>query len=279
MGNSSSTPKQSYNKGLTARLRETSPWDTQTIESLLSQGADPNAPRQGDKAPPLVAAATVGCIPTMEVLVRYGADPNHFSGPKFHETPLLAAVGEGHTDAVEFLLGHGASINGTLRTGPPLMVTFMTKDLKMLALLLDRGADPNKKLLGTIRPTLGAEGALRCTRHDIRKLPKDGCAKCKDRLLLIQILALLRQHGGRPIVAGSSKGTGLIDAYIDLIAHVEKWEQRGENAAEWLGDITFNDPTIRAMMTAMIGAGLGQIGIPTPITSLEGALAADADGA
>ena len=106
-------------------------------------------------------------------------------------------------------------------------------------------ADPNKKLLGLLTPARQAEAALSCMKHDIRKLPKEGCAKCADRLLLIRILSLLRQYGGRPIVAGSSKGTGLLDAYVDLIAHVEKWEQRGEKWAEELGNMTYNDPLVR----------------------------------
>jgi hypothetical protein len=106
-------------------------------------------------------------------------------------------------------------------------------------------------------------------KHDIRKRPKEGCAKCADRLLLIRILSLLRHYGGRPIVAGRSEGTGLLAAYVDLIAHVERWEQRGEKWAEELGNMAYNDPLIRSMMGWMIGGWLGQIGIPMPPSSLE----------
>jgi ankyrin repeat protein len=137
---------EKYNPELTAQLREASPWDTEAIESLLAQGANPNAPKKGNKSAPLAAAATVGCIPTMDVLIRHGADPNLFSGIKFHETPLLAAIYEGHIRAVEYLLDHGAKIDGTFRTGPPLEGAIYTENLEMLEFLLKHGADPNKKI-------------------------------------------------------------------------------------------------------------------------------------
>ncbi|OCK74019.1 ankyrin [Lepidopterella palustris CBS 459.81] len=258
-----------YDQELTNRLRDASPENTELIKSLLRQGANPNAPKKDGKSAPLIVAATMGCIPTMDVLIQHGADPNLYSGVKWHETPLLAAIWENQIETVEFLVEHGANINGTLRTGPPLAVTFITKNLEMLKCLLDHRADPNKKLLGFATPARQAEAALVCMKHDIRKSPKEGCDKCADRLLLIRILSLLRQYGGRPIVAGSSNGTGLLDAYVDLIAHVEKWEQRGEKWAEELGNMTFNDPTIRAMMEWMISGALGPIGIQTPPTSLE----------
>jgi hypothetical protein len=107
-------------------------------------------------------------------------------------------------------------------------------------------------------------------KHDIRKLPKEGCEKCGKRLLLIKMLSLLLQHGGRPIVAGCCRGTGLLDAYVDLIAHVEKWEERGEKGAKFLADITYDDPMIRSLIEWGIGGALGQIGFQGPVTSVEG---------
>ena len=65
-----------------------------------------------------------------------------------------------------------------------------------------------------------------------------------NRLLLIRMLSLLWQHGGKPIVAESSNGARLLDIYIDLIADVEKREERGARTVDWLTDTTVNDPTV-----------------------------------
>lgn len=61
----------------------------------------------------------------------------------------------------------------------------------------------------------------------------------------------------------SSQGTGLIDAYVDLIAHREKWVEKGDEMAQELLDITLNDPVIRGMLTSLINVGIGSMGITT----------------
>lgn len=175
-----------FDQELTNRLRDASPENTELIKSLLAQGANPNAPKKDGKSAPLITAATVGSILTMDVLIQHGADPNLYSGIKWHETPLVAAIQENQIQTVEFLIEHGANIDGSVRTGPPLSSTFFTKNIEMLKCLLRHGADPNKKLLGLATPARQAEATLGCRKHDIRKLPKVGCAKCGDRLLLIR---------------------------------------------------------------------------------------------
>ncbi|KAK0715473.1 ankyrin repeat-containing domain protein [Lasiosphaeris hirsuta] len=257
--------KSPYNEAATSQLRSTSPSDTSAITTLISSGADPNAL--------LIPVATAGCVPALAILLSAGADPDRFqSKPKWHETPLLAAIHEVHIPAVEYLVSHGANIDGSWRTGAPLAVAIFNKDFKMLQALLEMGADPNKKTMGWITPMRGVEAKMMCTKHDIRKRPVKGCEKCEDRLLMIRMMGLLRRHGGRPIVEGvlGEGGTGMVmlDAYVDLIAHVEKWEERGTRWAKHLGDVTYNDPTVRGMLEFMIGGALGQVGIELPPTSV-----------
>jgi len=276
MGNASSTAKD-YDKDLTSQLQRASPSDTAAIELLLSRGANPN----GSGSPtPLIAAVTEGCMPTVCVLVEHGAATNRpgHGKDKYHATPLMAAASEGNTAAATFLLAHGADVNGTTLAIPPLVAAIQTKNLGMVEFLLGRGADPNKSTWG-MRPARFVLGEATCW-HDVRKPPRQNCKTCQERLLWLRMLAALRRHGGRPILAGSTgfgSGDDLLDAYIDLVAHTEKWEERGHRAAQFLADATVNDPMIRTMLNMAIGAGLGAIGIPTPVTSLGGALAASCD--
>lgn len=262
---SKTTKTKKYDKDLSDQLLEVAPTETELVKSLLSQGADPNVHKH-NKPTPLIAAATAGWVPTMEALLEGGADPDRYTTVKDHASPLEAAVYEGHIDAVQCLLDHGATINGKLFNGPPFHAAFVTKNLEMLKYLLEHGADPNKKLAG-FTPARNAVLFLGCNKltHDIRKMPKAGCDKCDNRITLIQILSLLRQYGGNPMNKCSGNGTGLIDAYVDLIADTEKWEERGAKAADFLADCTINDPMVRGMLTWMIEGGLGAIGIPTPI--------------
>lgn len=275
MGNTSSTTTSSP-KGLTSELQKTPPTSSSAIALLLSRGADPNAP---GTPTPLIAAVTSGCMPTIQLLVAHGAltnRPGH--GPsKYHGTPLMAAATGGSYEAAAFLLSHGADANGPSMTIPPLVAAIHAKNLGMVEFLLAHGADPNKSTFG-MRPARFVLGEATCW-HDVRKPPRQSCKTCQERLLWLHMLAVLRKYGGRPLVAGSvtSSGDALMDAYVDLIAHTEKWEERGERAAQFLVDVTVNDPVVRMMLDMLVGAGLGAIGIPTPVTSLGGAFGAAAD--
>lgn len=257
--------KSQFDKHLTNQLRETDPSDTAVIQTLLAQGADPNASRDHDKSSPLIQAASCGCIPTMEVLLNAGADVNKVAGYKWHFYPLMAAVYENQREAVEFLLNHGANPDGPKYGQSPLDAAIEIKNLDMMELLLSKEADPDKGVLG-VRPTFAISATV--CHHDIRKPPRPKCKKCGERLFQIRALALLRQYGARPLVEGITQGTGLVDAYIDLIAEREKWAERGERAGKWLAEQTMNDPMIQAMTKFMVGGALGAIGIPTPVTSL-----------
>jgi hypothetical protein len=112
----------------------------------------------------------------------------------------------------------------------------------------------------------------------VRKSPRQSCKTCQERLLWLHLLAVLRRYGGRPLEAGSASGeNALMDAYVDLIAYTEKWEERGERAAQFLVDATVNGPVVRTMLNMLVGAGRWAMGIPTPVTSLGGGFGAAAD--
>lgn len=254
-----------YDSGLSAQLRAVSPWDTEQIKSLLRRGADPDT-RTGHEPTPLIAAAASGCLATMKVLIDNGAGLDKAALCKLQSTPLEAAVYNGQFEAAQFLLDRGAKINGVAFMGPPFHAAFASKNIEMLQFLLEHGADPNKRLTG-FTPAKVLTLELQCDnwRHDIRKSPKPGCVKCANRLLLITMLSLLRQYKAKPLVAGSSNRTDLLGAYIDLIANIEKWEERGSKVVDWLTDVTINDPAIRGMLMFLLEGALGAMGIPTPI--------------
>jgi hypothetical protein len=57
-------------------------------------------------------------------------------------TPLMAAVGQGHRNAAEFLLDHGADVNRCEEGRyTSLMLAAMLGHIDVLDLLIDRGAD------------------------------------------------------------------------------------------------------------------------------------------
>ncbi|XP_060656659.1 myotrophin-like [Drosophila nasuta] len=64
---------------------------------------------------PLHYAADFGQLKMIKFLVDIGADVN--SEDKYNITPLLAAIWEGHTECVEFLLEKGADSQGITPNG------------------------------------------------------------------------------------------------------------------------------------------------------------------
>jgi uncharacterized protein len=76
-------------------------------------------------------------------LLNEGADPNlPGSGG---DTPLISAARVGFEDAAEWLLGKGAKVDGTNRMGEtPLIVAVQQRQIPMIKLLLNAGANPDK---------------------------------------------------------------------------------------------------------------------------------------
>ena len=76
-------------------------------------------------------------------LLQRGADPNIRN--KKGMTPLQLATAMGFTDGVEALIKGGASINVADQTGEtPLIAAVHARNVPLVRLLLDKGADPDR---------------------------------------------------------------------------------------------------------------------------------------
>jgi ankyrin repeat protein len=95
------------------------------VERLLDRGADPNTmgmATTSSECPdedsvnetPLTAAAWSGCVPTMRVLLDYGADVN-LPTDDYKRTALYSAAHEGNDKAVELLLARRADVNQSMQ--------------------------------------------------------------------------------------------------------------------------------------------------------------------
>ena len=254
---------------LNTELRNTDPHDTQTIRSLIAQGADPNTKHKHNKPTPLVQATVAGCIPMMKVLIDSGANVNKLDGPLHRQTPLQAAVSACQYDAIDYLLERGAKIDGVMHI-PPLWELLEAKDLnlKMLQFLLDRGADPDAKNIIREHPVKHLVRKF-SGWHSLQRAPKDSCKQCQRRWDLVLAIVLLRYYGAKPIQKNTD-GTSIEEVYSDILAYHAKLEERGQRAEKWLYDNTLGDPFIQTLIEWMIMSGLGAIGIPTPVSSIGG---------
>lgn len=98
---------------------------------------------------PLFMAAKTADVAAAERLLAAGADVN--AQDKYHQTPLVIAVANGHRDMVEFLLAHGANVNqpqcreclGFNGATPQAAICVLcwTERVDMATLLLAHGAD------------------------------------------------------------------------------------------------------------------------------------------
>lgn len=127
----------------------------QTITLLLQKGADPNA-RKRDMETPLHLAAFVKRVDVLSVLVAHGAKVN--VADCGGRTPLMqACTGSGRipnswkVDCIKFLIAKGADVNAKNNIGSTALwsaaATFGGDET--VAILLDKGADPN------VRPCAG----------------------------------------------------------------------------------------------------------------------------
>jgi uncharacterized protein len=96
-------------------------------------------PQGGDTA--LMFAARVGDLASAKLLVAAGANVNDADAWGVSATVLAAHAG--HTPVVEYLLDRGADGNAAGAGFSALQAAVMRRDEKMVAVLLDHGANPN----------------------------------------------------------------------------------------------------------------------------------------
>lgn len=126
------------------------PIDTQIVEFLLANGADPNA-HLDNTQPVLANAVSSESLKVVQLLLDHGANPN---AKTYDHIPILAhALNQYNTPhkkkKIVLLLQHGADPNvvfkrvGGSDTLTSIMLAANNKEWDICLLLLDAGADPN----------------------------------------------------------------------------------------------------------------------------------------
>lgn len=113
------------------------------VELLVRHGAstDGYCDTSIDRASPIHLAAGLDNLDVVEHLIQGGANVNAGASSQGF-SPLYHAVWAGRRRMVEYLLNHGAKV-ALQRTTAPLAAAIENRDLEMVRLLLDAGADPN----------------------------------------------------------------------------------------------------------------------------------------
>ncbi|GAB7365482.1 hypothetical protein MBLNU230_g6555t1 [Neophaeotheca triangularis] len=114
--------------------------DTETTAYLLSNNADPNAPRGDLQRTPLHQAAHLNHTQCLPILLRHGAIMN--SEDSKGDTPLHLAAWAGNVEALSTLLAHGAEVDWLSgRDGySPLWCAISAYEIDAARLLLRHGA-------------------------------------------------------------------------------------------------------------------------------------------
>ncbi|KIW00088.1 uncharacterized protein PV09_08274 [Verruconis gallopava] len=224
--------------------------DEEIVRVLLLFGADTNA-ADGNGYTPLYAAVKASLVEAVEMLMKYGANPNLSAGPE-EVTPLVVASNERNFEIVHLLLMYGAdpamimgcgntpliaSINKTVppriielmldyETDPnaknregttPLFVAIQTVRLDLMALLLDHGANPN--LPGPKHPlwpsTYHAEALQLMLNRGADTNKSPGIMELASSLKNIDSISILLDHGVSPNIKKDGIYTPLCSAIRD----------------------------------------------------------------
>lgn len=113
------------------------------FDALMEAHADVNARDQyGQTA--LMEASRLGRLDFVKRLVKAGADVN--GGDQYGHTALMNAAEEARVSVVQYLISQKANVNAVTRTGGTSVLRAGLENSEVTALLLQAGADPNKKL-------------------------------------------------------------------------------------------------------------------------------------
>lgn len=85
-------------------------------------------------------AAGKGNIPAIDCLLKCGADINLRGGP-FEAGPIMHAVSNGHLEATEYLLAHGARMETDEPFRNPLFSAVYNNNIAMVEMLVGAGID------------------------------------------------------------------------------------------------------------------------------------------
>ncbi|TWU46438.1 ankyrin repeat domain-containing protein [Rubripirellula reticaptiva] len=116
------------------------------IKGRLKAGVDPNS-RNGDAAEDslLTYAVRNNAVPTVDVLLKGGADPN-IRSVALKKTPLFQAAYDGRFEIAWLLIDAGADANATDDVGNnALREAILGENSRLVRLLLKSGADPNHR--------------------------------------------------------------------------------------------------------------------------------------
>jgi ankyrin repeat protein len=120
--------------------------DVKLAALMIQKGADANAAEY--RLTPLHAAAALGNVPLIKLLLSKGASPAA-EDDNGHERPLYLAAKGGHTAAAAALLDHGADVNAAREDGETALHRAAYQgNLALVKLLVERGADIYKTTRG-----------------------------------------------------------------------------------------------------------------------------------
>ena len=168
------------------------PRSFELLESLLAFGADVNERMGHSGWTPLQYVANDGDPNTIDLFLRYGADPNARTDADQSSLLHIAARNNTNPDAVESILDLGFDVDALTGAGQPplLLASKHNENPDVVQLLLERGADPTFITASGSTPLIGA----------VWEYPCEQAVRCK------RVLALLLEHGAD---VDSHDGTGV----------------------------------------------------------------------